>query len=204
VPQNPGWHLPGLRCVRGGGPQAPPTRTRCITRTSLMQAWRPLARAKGCSSATDSRECCTFLRARTRGRRSSACTSDMDWCGTRSSLAAKLAGDSYVAFAPDLFSRWRGDREGLARGEVRVTCPMSTSVLSSVEASIFCAKVRGLRMRAASGLFCVGCARESLDHGGQQADVERLGKDCLDAKVTGRLRQFGSGGNDNNRDIRRA
>jgi carboxymethylenebutenolidase len=38
-------------------------------------------------------------------------------------LAARLARDGYVALAPDLFSRWRGDREALRRGEVRVTLP---------------------------------------------------------------------------------
>jgi carboxymethylenebutenolidase len=38
-------------------------------------------------------------------------------------LAARLASDGYVALAPDLFSRWEGDREALARGDVRVTLP---------------------------------------------------------------------------------
>jgi len=38
-------------------------------------------------------------------------------------LAARLARDGYVALAPDLFSRWQGDREALARGDVRVTLP---------------------------------------------------------------------------------
>src|SRR2546421_12783155 len=38
-------------------------------------------------------------------------------------LAQRLAADGYVALAPDLFSRWQGDREALKRGEVRVTLP---------------------------------------------------------------------------------
>jgi carboxymethylenebutenolidase len=33
-------------------------------------------------------------------------------------LAEKLAGDGYVALAPDLFSRWQGDKEALKRGDV--------------------------------------------------------------------------------------
>jgi len=35
-------------------------------------------------------------------------------------LAAKAAGEGLVALAPDLFSRWGGDKEALRRGEVRV------------------------------------------------------------------------------------
>ena len=38
-------------------------------------------------------------------------------------LAKRLADDGYVALAPDLFSRWPGDRAALARGDVRVTLP---------------------------------------------------------------------------------
>ena len=38
-------------------------------------------------------------------------------------LAQRLAGDGYVALAPDLFSRWQGDRAALARGDARVTLP---------------------------------------------------------------------------------
>ena len=38
-------------------------------------------------------------------------------------LAQRLATDGYVALAPDLFSRWEGDRAALKRGEVRVTLP---------------------------------------------------------------------------------
>jgi carboxymethylenebutenolidase len=34
-------------------------------------------------------------------------------------LAQRLARDGYVALAPDLFSRWQGDREALKRGEKR-------------------------------------------------------------------------------------
>ena len=36
-------------------------------------------------------------------------------------LAQRFADDGYVALAPDLFSRWKGDRAALQRGEVRVT-----------------------------------------------------------------------------------
>jgi len=38
-------------------------------------------------------------------------------------LAQKLAGDGYVAMAPDLFSRWRGDSAALKRGDIRVVLP---------------------------------------------------------------------------------
>ena len=38
-------------------------------------------------------------------------------------LAQRLADAGYVALAPDLFSRWQGDRAALRRGEVRVTLP---------------------------------------------------------------------------------
>src|SRR5438034_10976899 len=38
-------------------------------------------------------------------------------------LAQRFARDGYVALAPNLFSRWRGDQEALRRGEARVTLP---------------------------------------------------------------------------------
>ena len=38
-------------------------------------------------------------------------------------LAQRLAHDGYAALAPDLFSRWQGDRAALARGAARVTLP---------------------------------------------------------------------------------
>lgn len=38
-------------------------------------------------------------------------------------LARKAAGDGFVGVAPDLFSRWPGDRAALARGAVRVLLP---------------------------------------------------------------------------------
>jgi len=38
-------------------------------------------------------------------------------------LAQRFADDGYVALAPDLFSRWQGDRAALQRGDVRVTLP---------------------------------------------------------------------------------
>jgi len=38
-------------------------------------------------------------------------------------LAQRLAADGYLALAPDLFSRWDGDRDALRRGHVRVTLP---------------------------------------------------------------------------------
>lgn len=38
-------------------------------------------------------------------------------------LAARLARDGYVALAPNLFSRWKGDHEALRRGEARATLP---------------------------------------------------------------------------------
>jgi carboxymethylenebutenolidase len=38
-------------------------------------------------------------------------------------LAEKFARDGYVAIAPDLFSRWQGDRQALTRGDITVTLP---------------------------------------------------------------------------------
>ena len=38
-------------------------------------------------------------------------------------LAQRFAREGYVAAAPDLFARWKGDREALRRGEARVTLP---------------------------------------------------------------------------------
>ena len=38
-------------------------------------------------------------------------------------LAQRFAAQGYVALAPDLFSRWQGDRAALERGEARVTLP---------------------------------------------------------------------------------
>lgn len=38
-------------------------------------------------------------------------------------LAERLARDGYVALAPNLFSRWHGDRQALERGDERVTLP---------------------------------------------------------------------------------
>src|SRR6266567_9571689 len=64
-------------------------------------------------------------------------------------LAQRFAKDGYVALAPDLFSRWRGDREALRRGEARVTLPdpeidrKSTRLNSShsqISYAVFCLK----------------------------------------------------------------
>jgi carboxymethylenebutenolidase len=44
-------------------------------------------------------------------------------------LAAKFARDGYVCIAPDLFSRWDGDKEKLNRGEVQV--PISDDDIKS-------------------------------------------------------------------------
>jgi carboxymethylenebutenolidase len=38
-------------------------------------------------------------------------------------LARKAAGEGFVGVAPDLFSRWTGDRDALTRGEVRALLP---------------------------------------------------------------------------------
>ena len=58
-------------------------------------------------------------------------------------LAQRLAGDGYVALAPDLFSRWQGDREALKRGEVRVTLP-DDEVAAVVDRAIDFLKQRAL------------------------------------------------------------
>lgn len=38
-------------------------------------------------------------------------------------IAARLSASGYLAVAPDLFSRWQGDSEALARGEIRAAVP---------------------------------------------------------------------------------
>ncbi len=50
-------------------------------------------------------------------------------------LAAKLAGDGYAALAPDLFSRWPGNKEALRRGDVRAVLP-DEEVASVVDSAI--------------------------------------------------------------------
>lgn len=50
-------------------------------------------------------------------------------------LARRLAQDSYVALAPDLFSRWRGDREALRRGTLRVVLP-DTEVAAVIDQAL--------------------------------------------------------------------
>jgi carboxymethylenebutenolidase len=50
-------------------------------------------------------------------------------------LARRFADDGYVALAPDLFSRWEGDKAALARGDVRVTLP-DDEVADMIDASL--------------------------------------------------------------------
>ena len=44
-------------------------------------------------------------------------------------LTAKVAASGYVGLAPDLFSRWDGDKEALNRGISRCPFPTRTSCL---------------------------------------------------------------------------
>jgi len=60
-------------------------------------------------------------------------------------LAQRLAGDGYVALAPDLFSRWPGDREALRRGEARVTLP-DDEVAAVIDRAIDFVKPRATRI----------------------------------------------------------
>ena len=60
-------------------------------------------------------------------------------------LAQRLAGDGYVALAPDLFSRWQGDRAALERGAVRVTLP-DDEVAEVIDRAIDAAKTRAGRV----------------------------------------------------------
>jgi carboxymethylenebutenolidase len=60
-------------------------------------------------------------------------------------LAQRLAADGYVALAPDLFSRWAGDREALKRGEVRVTLP-DDEVAAVIDRAIDYVKQRAERI----------------------------------------------------------
>ncbi len=50
-------------------------------------------------------------------------------------LAERLARDGYVALAPNLFSRWRGDAKALERGEVRATLP-DAEVAAVIDAAL--------------------------------------------------------------------
>jgi len=50
-------------------------------------------------------------------------------------LAGRLARDGYVALAPDLFSRWSGDKAALARGEARAALP-DDEVAAVIDAAI--------------------------------------------------------------------
>jgi carboxymethylenebutenolidase len=60
-------------------------------------------------------------------------------------LAQRLAGDGYAALAPDLFSRWQGDREALRRGALRVTLP-DDEVAAVVDRAIDFVKTRAERV----------------------------------------------------------
>ncbi len=68
-------------------------------------------------------------------------------------LAARLASDGYVALAPDLFSRWEGDRAALTRGDVRVTLP-DPDVAATIDESIVF--LRGLPSVRSDALVVMG------------------------------------------------
>ena len=83
-------------------------------------------------------------------------------------LAQRFAEDGYVALAPDLFSRWQGDREALKRGEVRVTLPddeVAAVVDRAVEHLKRSAKHIALMGVCQSGRYpiVVGSRRSDLD-----------------------------------------
>ena len=50
-------------------------------------------------------------------------------------LAQRLARDGYVALAPDLFSRWKGDRDALRSGKARAVLP-DPEVAGVIDASL--------------------------------------------------------------------
>ena len=83
-------------------------------------------------------------------------------------LAQRFADDGYVALAPDLFSRWQGDREALKRGEVRVTLP-DDEVVTVVDRAIDHVKQRAKHVAlmgvCQSGRYpiVVGSRRSDLD-----------------------------------------
>jgi carboxymethylenebutenolidase len=54
-------------------------------------------------------------------------------------LAERLAQDGYVALAPDLFSRWKGDAQALRAGRARVVLP-DAEVAAVIDAALDCAK----------------------------------------------------------------
>ena len=60
-------------------------------------------------------------------------------------LAQRLAGDGYLALAPDLFSRWQGDRAALRRGDARVTLP-DDEVAAVIDRAIDFARQRAMHI----------------------------------------------------------
>src|SRR5260221_9500301 len=50
-------------------------------------------------------------------------------------LAERLAQDGYVALAPNLFSRWKGDAEALRSGKARVVLP-DAEVAAVIDAAL--------------------------------------------------------------------
>ena len=60
-------------------------------------------------------------------------------------LAQRFARDGYLALAPDLFSRWQGDRDALKRGEARVTLP-DDEVAAVIDRAIDYLKPRAARV----------------------------------------------------------
>jgi len=89
-------------------------------------------------------------------------------------LAAKLARDGYVALAPDLFSRWQGDKEALKRGDVRAILP-DPEVASVVEGGLDFLK--GHERVDAAKLAVMGVCqsgRYSIVVGSQRPDVAAL------------------------------
>lgn len=83
-------------------------------------------------------------------------------------LAQRFARDGYLALAPDLFSRWQGDRAALERGAVRVTLS-DDEVATVVDRAIDHVKQRSERIAlmgvCQSGRYpiVVGSRRNDLD-----------------------------------------
>jgi carboxymethylenebutenolidase len=89
-------------------------------------------------------------------------------------LARRLAGDGYAALAPDLFSRWSGDKAALARGEARASLP-DGEVAAVVDAAVDFLKSHARVMPARIALMGVcQSGRYPIVVGSRRRDVAAL------------------------------
>jgi carboxymethylenebutenolidase len=86
-------------------------------------------------------------------------------------MTERLAAAGFVGFAPDLFHRFTGDREALARAEARCEIIDDESVTDLAEA---CAYLRTLSYVDGERIACIGACqtgRQPLIHSAQRNDL---------------------------------